>query len=227
MTATPCKPDDDLVNDSFHTASGSPDSSDGTATGKPSISADTETKEAVTQEECAMSSAEHAESEEHSESVAIPTSPDSPVSPKTIKKVHIPQFPVRARLASASSSSTAKPEALEPPQSSAPSISPALPTPAYFTAPNTPAAPQHALKVESEEEVQPLPPQSKKEKGPAQTESFSLFGKKKEKKPKKKGTLKGKPKDGSAASDVASDSMSRVVSGASTPSIDNLGKEVS
>lgn len=260
-TTTPHKSDDDPVDDSFHTATGS--------------TADLAEKDKITTP-MQTTTIDISEVPLRKQSDAG----DSPVSPKTAKRVHVPQLNTRTRLASTSSTSTAKPEGLEPPQPPVSAISPAFPTPAFFTAPNTPAAPhvpckEHESDVETSpnavkedvksgavqakelqeeavpqpanpsevEEVSPTtqaPNKHKKEeakpaseptkrpekaKGPAQTESFSLFGKKKEnqKKPKggKKGTLKGKPRmDSAAASEVASDFMSRVVSGASTPAIE-------
>ncbi|KAK3057240.1 hypothetical protein LTR09_002279 [Extremus antarcticus] len=96
-------------------------------------------------------------------------------------------------------------------------------TPAFFTAPNTPAV-DHEASVEAETtDATTVPSQEKKvekPKGPAQTESLSLFSKKKAKKPKapKKGTLKGKPSNISDYStDATNESLSRVVSGANTP----------
>ena len=174
-------------------------------------------------------------------------------------------------------SSTLRPAPLDLPQSSMSLVTTSLPTPAFITAPSTPASqdgsPQEphtstidstrstdaaedrtlqegsafasaplnegakdsaeALKTAPQDKMPssegvktsstPLPTSTKKvekedkSKGPAQTESYSLFGKKKEKKPKggKKGTLKGKPKG-----DGNDDGASRAVSGSSVLSTD-------
>lgn len=183
--ATPHISDSDPVDESFHTASGStehlaePEKAEIETTIQPATSADA--VEESTQDRI--------------------SSPDSAALPKTVRKVPVPQLPPRMRLPSNSSCSTLRPEGLEPPPPSASAISPALPTPIYFTAPNTPAVPQMSPTEEEhmveeqpkavEQEAKPDPPPASKKlekaKGPAETESFSMFGKKKEtKKPKGK-----------------------------------------
>ncbi|KAK5175250.1 uncharacterized protein LTR77_000387 [Saxophila tyrrhenica] len=99
-------------------------------------------------------------------------------------------------------------------------------TPAFFTAPNTPAVGHDASSSDAGgtdiSRVSSQDKKAEKPKGPAQTESLSLFGKKKEKKPKapKKGTLKGKPSSISQHSTGVTEAVSdRAVSGSSTPAL--------
>ncbi|KAK3687034.1 hypothetical protein LTR37_019196 [Vermiconidia calcicola] len=92
------------------------------------------------------------------------------------------------------------------------------PTPAFVTAPNTPAFAHDTPKEDEEEVVKPATTsvtKAEKPKGPAKTESLSLFGKKRDKKPRpsKKGSIRGKPSSGEAASG----SSSRAVSRSTTP----------
>ncbi|KAK3690594.1 hypothetical protein LTR37_019090 [Vermiconidia calcicola] len=94
------------------------------------------------------------------------------------------------------------------------------PTPAFVTAPNTPAFAYDTPKEDEEEVAKPANTsftKAEKAKGPAVTESLSLFGKKREKKPRpsKKGSIRGKPSSGEAASG----SSSRAVSRSTTPGL--------
>lgn len=91
---------------------------------------------------------------------------------------------------------------------------------AYHTAPTTPASLETPASKHSTEKSSG---QAKilSKKGPSQTESFSMFGKKQQKQKKTskgKGTLKGKPLELVNASNLASGSTSQGMSGTATPS---------
>lgn len=96
---------------------------------------------------------------------------------------------------------------------------PPTPMTAYHTAPTTPASLQTST---SEHSAEKSSGQSRlpAKKGPSQTESLSMFGKKqqKQKKPAKgKGTLKGKPLESGNGSSLTSGSASQDMSGTATP----------
>ena len=282
-TETPSKADESIVDDSFHTASGSPDSI-GAGGGhhdrgaEPSMPTKTEqVGEKLVDDSESVPAVEP----------GSPTLTDETVSPKTVKKVPIPDLSAKPKVTISTAELDAKPTESQSDQRSTSGGTIVPQTPAFVTAPNTPAV-GHELSAgeestdeetevpwSSEKKVKPrssemkvtprssemkvLPRSSEmkvakadktektdkektekadkdkaeeaekdkadkaekdkieKAKGPAQTQSFSLYGKKNEKKDKKgrKGTVKGKP-----ASRAASQSSTRAVSRATTPSID-------
>ncbi len=249
-TETMSKADESLVDDSFHTASGSPDSIryDGA---RIDIDTESSTPNASKQE-----ISEDITSEPESAPVLEPASPtltDETISPKTVKKAAIPDLSARPKV----TISIVEPESkdaeyqIEQRSSSGSTIVPL--TPAFVTAPNTPAVDREvtveeqsigietgaASSSEQKAEKTNKPDKDKakqgekdrvdnaekekieRSKGPAQTQSFSLYGKKNEKKDKKgkKATLKGK-----SASRAASQSSTRTLSRATTPSIDQAGE---
>ena len=97
-------------------------------------------------------------------------------------------------------------------------------SPAFVTAPNTPAI-GHETSADVAPKDEPpqvqQPEKADKGKGPAQTESLSLFGKKKDKKPKipKKGSVKGRPNMDNNSLSAGSRSSSRALSGVTSPSL--------
>jgi hypothetical protein len=150
---------------------------------------------------------------------------------KTKEIPHIAIEIVKDRSLVKSAPSTAKQEvsteetlALNPAAQRAVSTGSIPPTPmaTYHTAPTTPAPVPTPMSDHSVSTGGP-PSQSKApaKKGPSQTESFSMFGKKQQKQKKpakgKGGTLKGKPLDFANVSDYASGTASKDVSGTVTP----------
>jgi hypothetical protein len=127
-----------------------------------------------------------------------------------------------------SASSTTKPDQCSeenfPPKlavqhvTSASSIPP-TPMTTYHTAPTTPAPVTTPISNHSAEKPSSQSKAAAK-KGPSQTESFSMFGKKQQK-PKKQGkgngTLRGKPVDSGKGSTLASGTTSQNMSGNATP----------
>ena len=232
----PAKVDDEHVDDSFHTASGSPGSVRPEAAGEGSVAGST-TSTVVQRElgdtvEVEPNPSRTDTTEVESKPVGFKEpesvlSSDEAVSPKTILKVPVPQLPSKPKVTISMAEPDAKTEKSDQRSTSSGTLAPQ--TPAFVTAPNTPAAGQEAPTAEPVLGVEAQPPAAEakkvekidkvaeKPKGPAQTQSFSLYGKKNEKKPKpnKKGTLKGKPQSG-----VASESSSRVVSRSTTPNAD-------
>ena len=215
----PFKAGNETGDESFHTASGSPDSAKNVE--RFSNETDPRDESGIEAEDSPSPGATAKISHETSTgNMASPFAEEtSPVAnlvrtPKD-KKVHIPQLRSKPKV----TISTVDADA----QSQDPNCDPlphtgtgtVPPTPAFVTAPNTPAVLQE---TQEDEEAEPAPTASKKmekPKGPAQTESLSLFGKKKEKKPKapKKGTLRGKPNQNErSTSDLASGTSSRAVS---------------
>ncbi|KAM0706837.1 hypothetical protein Q7P35_006167 [Cladosporium inversicolor] len=96
---------------------------------------------------------------------------------------------------------------------------PLTPMTAYHTAPTTPASLETSASKNSAEKSSDQPKTPAK-KGPSQTESFSMFGKKQQKQKKTvkgKGTLKGKPLELVNASNLSSENTSQGVSGTATP----------
>jgi hypothetical protein len=97
---------------------------------------------------------------------------------------------------------------------------PPTPMTAYHTAPTTPASLETSASKDSAEKTSGHAKTPAK-KGPSQTESFSMFGKKQQKQKKTakgKGTLKGKPLELVNASNLASGNVSQGMSGTATPS---------
>ena len=214
ITGTPSKPDDDHADDSFHTASASPDSSKAMDSEKGDNTNGVESEPAPT--EAAQKDDISSYAEGASEVTML-----TPLS-KDNKKVPIPQPSSKPKVVLSTASTKAKSEESQPEPSSTSSYVNVPHTPAFITAPNTPAVLQEAAMEEVPKPTVPPSKKNEKPKGPAQTESLSLFGKKKEKKPKpKKGTLRGKPNQSEmSTSDIASASSSRVVSGAATPNVE-------
>lgn len=260
------KPEEDQNDESFHTASDSPDrirpgeaieedAVTPTAPKTPS-SPITELKTSVddgaeqplgdkqSPVEDKKTNAEVAESPSASSEAQKPQS-QSPTAPRSAKKAPIPQFPkgrnVSMALPKAEAKTTpATPEvedsgSLKVPQQRSGSSGSEVPPSAFVTAPNTPAVPGPEPEASPASKTEPQTPQEKgpkaepqtqqdktpKAKGPEQTESLSIFGKK-AKKPKapkpKKGSMRGKPKlEGSMSAGPGSGVTSRAVSGVSTP----------
>ncbi|KAM0712243.1 hypothetical protein Q7P37_011337 [Cladosporium fusiforme] len=96
---------------------------------------------------------------------------------------------------------------------------PPTPMTAYHTAPTTPAPPQTPMSPQSTEKIASQPKSATK-KGPSQTESFSMFGKKQQKQKKQgksKGTIKGKPQESSQSPKFTGDLTGRDLGCATTP----------
>lgn len=113
--------------------------------------------------------------------------------------------------------------------SSGPSIPP-TPVTAYHTAPTTPVPPQTPISQVSTDKASGQPKSATK-KGPSQTESFSMFGKKQQKQKKQakgRGSLKNKPQNSShtlsLTSGVTSSNFSDTASPASSEGGSKLGK---
>jgi hypothetical protein len=98
---------------------------------------------------------------------------------------------------------------------------PPTPMTTYHTAPTTPAPVMTPMSDHSAEKPSSQSKAAAK-KGPSQTESFSMFGKKQQK-PKKqakgKGTLRGKPMDSGNGSTLARGTTSQNMSGNTTPAL--------
>ena len=244
---TPSKSDEERLDDSFHTASGSPDSDkstgdrDNISSGEAKAVSSTSLKEESSSSQPGPGINDAAQANAgvipaSSTPVSLTSVSSTPAPPeKDSKKVHVTQLPSKPTVATAPSALEKKSDTSGTKQRSISGAGAVPPTPAFSTAPNTPFVPQEiqksyevamslpsskkiekAEKIEEPEKIE----KAEKSKGPAQTESLSLFGKKREKKPKpaKKGTVKGRPKtDGSYGSEVTSESTSRVASGAATP----------
>jgi len=257
---SPQKSEDDQADDSFHTANGSPHGSDDGRKKADRGSGDTDTTESSKASTAILTPATPTSAETPSkvaDKVAEPateeqqkgteqteqtetrtesrTKPSPSPSTKAPKKAPVPKLAM-VRIPEPSSAANEKgPTFATETQRSASALS-VPPTPAFQTAPSTPAQAIEAEKDEGEkdepepevaEHPQLQPPKKaekvEKSKGPAQTESLSLFSKKQQPKPKKKQPVKGKKGagkgsgDGRSFSDVPSDAtVSRVVS--ATPS---------
>ncbi|CAK4031620.1 hypothetical protein CBER1_05150 [Lecanosticta acicola] len=244
------KPEEDPNEESFHTASDSPGRSTGEkedggltsmASQEPSLSPEDsnvqipDKKEETTQ---AATASEHETIPEVAEPSATSIDAEtpqsrSPTSIKDMKKAPIPQISktrnvtialpqvnIRATPTASKTTDDGSQKASEHRSLSAGSEAA---HPNFVTAPNTPAVsgPDADPRVPPKPQPQVQPLKSAKSKGPEQTESFSIFGKKdkKSKAPKsKKGSMKGKPQmDGTASPSVGSRNTSRAVSGVSTP----------
>ena len=284
-TETPSKADEDHVGGSFHTASGSPDTIRHDIA--PNYRGTEVTFSSMAQQQASEKPAV-APPPAHTAEPASPTLTDETISPKTVKRVPIPDLSAKPKVTISTAEPNIKPGESPTEQRSTSGSTIVPPTPAFITAPNTPAVGHELsaeerstdvkasalasaeMKVEKSEKSEKADKMMiekaekdkaekaekvkieqtdkdkaekaekdkvekaekdkaekaekekiEKSKGPAQTQSFSLYGKKNEKKDKKgkKGTLKGKP-----ASRVASESSSLPVSRATTPSIDTAGE---
>lgn len=248
-TSTPIKRDDTMIDDSFHTASGSPDTIKPNREDKVDAVLNSTASGTIYVEDFSASPVEHEEKHQADADIGNVPAPPTPVSSSDgSEKARTPQPPA------ISTNFPPKADTLEVPQHVSPGAGSAMPTPhtAYFTAPNTPAVAQESPKEDkgkakltplnklnqseppraesaapaskNKENVAPStsaqkkPEKPEKPKGPAQTESLSLFGKKreKEKKPKavKQATLKGKPKgfDANGTVDGGAGNASRAAS---------------
>lgn len=213
----PTKSEEENVDDSFHTASDSPGSAKlGTAhegLDRDSIASTVIEQQVKDKSEDVSKAIDATDSDDA-------TSPVEGVSPKTTNKAPVLHVFSEAAITISVSGCDPKPEEAE--QGSTSENTSVPQTPAFITAPTAPAA-----AFEQSKKEEPVAEASKHEantikkvdkaKGPAQTQSFSLYGKKNEKKPKpgKKGTLKGTP-----SSSAMSETSSRAVSGATMPSVD-------
>ena len=200
---TPSKADDEYVDDSFHTAGGSPDSDQNASSlndnGTEETRRPSATEEATeTSTTSPLSETKDAECASLSEVVVKPASPE-PGPSKDIKKIHIPALHPKPRTATPATVSESDSGALRTTERSTSGTRSGPPTAAYSIAPNTPVIHQDAVQsedtvktedvVKSEDAVKSeavkAPPESSKKiekpKGPAQTESLSAFGKKKRK----------------------------------------------
>ncbi|KAK5115398.1 hypothetical protein LTR85_009858 [Meristemomyces frigidus] len=231
-SVSPQKSEDDQADESFHTANGSPHgSSDGRK--KEDRASEESNDTAVTAIYTPGTTGETNMSETNDDksidkAVGSPqASPKSPASPKTAKKapVPLPKIKVAEPVSVVGRSDDKVDSATQSAQRSAsgPGLS-VPPTPAFETAPSTPAMPSSAEKVAPIVDKPQLAKKAEKVKGPAQTESVSVFGKKP--KPKKSKPIKGEGSGkvrtdaaGRSFSDATNDSFSRVVSGATTPSM--------
>jgi hypothetical protein len=113
-----------------------------------------------------------------------------------------------------------RPQTLGAPDTASATSIPPTPMTAYHTAPTAPASLETWTSKDSAENTSGQAKTPAK-KGPSQTESFSMFGKKQQKQKKtakEKGTLKGKPLELVNASNLASGSTSQGMSGTATPS---------
>ncbi|KAI6885504.1 hypothetical protein KC360_g3617 [Hortaea werneckii] len=235
--------DDENVDDSFHTATGSPHGSEneqkqaqGNAYGsKP-------TGDMITRVDATAS----ATSSPVSARIQSPKDAQTEMMAKTPKKAPVPQLP-RVRVSEPTTlqlkSSDDKKETSDQRRASGSTVPPL--TPAFQTAPTTPAMVSDALTTGEQEEPSTAEPadqgaefvasadhlddrakskqklkKPEKSKGPSQTPSFSVFAKPqrtqgKSKKSTKK-TRKGVGADLRSVSDITSEAPSRVVSGAVT-----------
>ena len=199
VAATPAKAEEEHVDDSFHTATGSP-STPKDHTHKDGHQAATDVKETATSStQSALddgSATSHLDKKTSEAQQTIATVDDKQTSNTTSLSVDTqPLSKNQQRKLAAAKRSASSGGSLNPPQE-------------FVTAPNTPYIEQESDKQAATEDATG-PPSNKveKKKGPAETESLSLFGKKQQKKPKqpKKGTLKGKPKSMPDAAGATSD----------------------
>ncbi|KAI6827067.1 hypothetical protein KC342_g10189 [Hortaea werneckii] len=235
--------DDENVDDSFHTATGSPHGSDNEqkqAQGKACGSKPTD--DMNTRVDATAS----ATSSPISARIQSPKDAQIEMTAKTSKKAPVPQIP-RVRVSEPTTlqleSNDNKKETSDQRRASGSTITPL--TPAFQTAPTTPAMASDALTTGEREEPSTAEPadqgaefagsadhlddraksgqnlkKPEKSKGPSQTPSLSVFAKPqrtqgKSKKSTKK-TRKGIGGDLRSFSDITSEALSRVVSGAVT-----------
>lgn len=224
------KTEEDHVDDSFHTATGSP-KSDQQPTQLPAMKESPKVlvesssplerpdishlvrNEAVelpdgTKDDINSTSAEPLRGLQEDQMTPLPNVPKA-------RKVSINLPPMDVRAASDLGRAVLEGDSQVSQQRSVSGTSDA-PNSAFITAPSTPAEPLTPAQTASKK--------AQKQKGAAQTESLSIFGKSIEKKPKKpkvakgKGSLKSKPKMEDHGSPVAgNEASSRVASGTTTP----------
>ena len=216
---TSTKIEEEQVEDSFHTASDSPDSAEQDTALERTVT--TSTSSTATEQQPASTTAAEAQLGRKADTGSIVSS-EGTISPKTVKRVPVPEISIRPKVTLAATEAEPKPQHREQRSTSGDTVV-SQPT-AFVTTPTTPY-----ISIEQPTENEPvveafkpeIAPAKKveKSKGPAQTQSLSQFGKKNEKKTKsgKKGTLQGKP-----SSRTVSDSSGRVVSGTTTPDIDTI-----
>lgn len=162
----------------------------------------------------------------------------SPSSGKAVKKApvpHVHKVKITEPPSSAPKSGSDSIDADQNMQTSSSGLS-VPPTPSFQTAPSTPLLPTDTIHANDVSTTPPQPKKEEKSKGPAQTESLSLFAKKqkpKKSKPAKgKASMRGKPNvDEAPISNPASAGTSRAVSGAATPTMQSFerpaGRETS
>lgn len=192
-TVTDAKTEEEHVDDSFHTASGSPSITKGeeekaavsnTLLRKEAKAASTDPTSTKASKQPTDDNIQNASALSAQEEVLLADGSDSKAAGE------MPSLaPDTGSLAAAQQQQDAKraisgDSALAPPAT-------------YVTAPNTPVVEQEADKVATIGDDSARSKKAEKSKGPSKTESLSMFGKKQERKqPKqKKGTLKGKPKE--------------------------------
>ncbi|KAI6816467.1 hypothetical protein KC365_g13176 [Hortaea werneckii] len=235
--------DDENVDDSFHTATGSPNGSDGKQKQTQGSTCGSEsTGDPIARADAPAS----ATSSPISARVQSPKDAPAETTTKTPKKAPVPHLP-RVRVSEPTTlqlkSNDDKKETSDQRTVSGSTIVP--PTPAFHTAPTTPAMVSDALSTEEHKESSSAAPadqgaevtasaehlddrtkseqklkKPEKSKGPSQTPSLSVFAKPQRTQGKSKKSTK-KAKKGTGAdlrsfSDVTSETPSRVVSGAVT-----------
>ncbi|KAF2173125.1 hypothetical protein M409DRAFT_17073 [Zasmidium cellare ATCC 36951] len=219
----PIKQDEDVNDESFHTASGSPEvekdvTLEGADATTPTIP--TAPEQENTQEGNASASVSDVGSAHSNESVPGKSSAKSPSPGKDAKKAPIPQVPSQKNVTiavtpvdteKAEAFGKAQTEFLQVPQQRSTSGSSDATTAAFVTAPSTPAIPEPTQEPRSKK-----PP---KEKGPDQTESLSIFGKTSKRKASSKAKDKksaGKRKGSSAVPETSTDTKPTAKSEEST-----------
>lgn len=226
----------DHVDDSFHTASGSPDQS------KQISGVSSSVREAEASSEPTPNSMKTPISEKPSRanlsiSIQTPTPASKRPSSDRLKENESPKLNIqndqsghskpgmsksdKAPLGAEPDSRPDESDKLAPPALSVPPSVSVPPTPmtAYHTAPTTPAAPKTPL-LSSSASQSNFQPKPAAKKGPSQTESFSMFGKKQKKQKKQtkaKGSVKGKQHESNAPAKLDSDDTSGKSNGKTMP----------
>ncbi|KAK4507302.1 hypothetical protein PRZ48_001037 [Zasmidium cellare] len=220
------KQDEDVNDESFHTATGTPEVEKDVAleaadVATPTISTPKEQENA--QEEDAEASVSDVGSAHASHQPIVKSPTQSPSPGKDSKKAPIPKVPSQKNVTIAvppvdtdkanKTFGKAQSESLQVPQQRSASGSSDNTTAAFVTAPSTPAVPEPAQVPRSKK--------APKEKGPEQTESFSIFGKTTKRK------ASGKPKDKKPAGKRKGSSMPETVNETQATVRDNESSAVS
>ena len=203
--------EDQQDDDSFHTANNTPESEHGKGKGKLTDDTVEDASVTITPTKSAASDS--------------PTKAIKPAPVPLMKSKPALTVPTGAAKTSAGASEAGTtPIPAEQQTASGPSVPP-TPLTGFHTAPSTPALPSASAEPLSTDKPAVAKKaeradKAEKAKGPAQTESLSLFGKKQalKKKPAKgKASMKGKPKEMSLG--LSSEQSSRRVSDASAPTL--------
>lgn len=226
----------DHVDDSFHTASASPDECKQVYDGSSSLR-EVKVSSEPTPNSMKTPTSEKPPTANLSISIQTPTPASKKLSRDRLKENESPMLDSQSYqsgdskpVMSKSDNAPLGPELDDqldesdklapPPLNVPPSVSvPPTPMTAYHTAPTTPAAPKTPglLSSASQSNSQPKPAAKK---GPSQTESFSMFGKKQKKQKKQakaKGSVRGKQQEPNAPTKLGSDYTSAKASGKSMP----------